>query len=116
MIRRPPRSTLFPYTTLFRSLSRDRASRGDACRHDLTARFVHARLEARHATVERDVGVEVAVSGVEHVAHREAVRPGDTGDRLEHVRQGGAGDYGILDHEVARQAPHGAEGLLATLP
>src|SRR2546428_1368529 len=29
MIRRPPRSTLFPYTTLFRS--RDR---GDAARHD----------------------------------------------------------------------------------
>src|SRR2546422_8542731 len=26
MIRRPPRSTLFPYTTLFRSLHRDRAS------------------------------------------------------------------------------------------
>src|SRR2546429_956233 len=27
MIRRPPRSTLFPYTTLFRS------NRGDECRH-----------------------------------------------------------------------------------
>src|SRR2546430_12056977 len=27
MIRRPPRSTLFPYTTLLRSLSRDVASR-----------------------------------------------------------------------------------------
>src|SRR2546422_8442793 len=27
MIRRPPRSTLFPYTTLFRSLSRIRALR-----------------------------------------------------------------------------------------
>src|SRR2546422_2624720 len=26
MIRRPPRSTLFPYTTLFRSLATDRAS------------------------------------------------------------------------------------------
>src|SRR5260370_28460355 len=26
MIRRPPRSTLFPYTTLFRSISRARAS------------------------------------------------------------------------------------------
>src|SRR6202789_2364759 len=35
MIRRPPRSTLFPYTTLFRSLSMDLASRGlpvDQCR------------------------------------------------------------------------------------
>src|SRR3712207_8397513 len=29
MIRRPPRSTLFPYTTLFRSASRDFASRGN---------------------------------------------------------------------------------------
>src|SRR3712207_8873304 len=28
MIRRPPRSTLFPYTTLFRSLIRDRRERG----------------------------------------------------------------------------------------
>src|SRR5688572_31836255 len=36
MIRRPPRSTLFPYTTLFRSsLSRGRSSRWrrDRCRH-----------------------------------------------------------------------------------
>src|SRR5688572_32059872 len=29
MIRRPPRSTLFPYTTLFRSQARDRPSKGD---------------------------------------------------------------------------------------
>src|SRR5260370_20304449 len=37
MIRRPPRSTLFPYTTLFRSENRDRRSglarvRGHPCR------------------------------------------------------------------------------------
>src|SRR5260370_9704062 len=30
MIRRPPRSTLFPYTTLFRSLIRDRFNQHDA--------------------------------------------------------------------------------------
>src|SRR5256885_4424295 len=30
MIRRPPRSTLFPYTTLFRSLGARRAAGGDA--------------------------------------------------------------------------------------
>src|SRR5256885_9089238 len=30
MIRRPPRSTLFPYTTLFRSLGRRRAAAGQA--------------------------------------------------------------------------------------
>src|SRR3712207_7054150 len=32
MIRRPPRSTLFPYTTLFRSSPRDRAARGAPAR------------------------------------------------------------------------------------
>src|SRR3989442_10076633 len=36
MIRRPPRSTLFPYTTLFRSpLARRRGRRPDAGRRDL---------------------------------------------------------------------------------
>src|SRR3712207_8444988 len=30
MIRRPPRSTLFPYTTLFRSLDQQRAAEQDA--------------------------------------------------------------------------------------
>src|SRR5438034_3446835 len=35
MIRRPPRSTLFPYTTLFRSLSRERCR---CHRHRLHAR------------------------------------------------------------------------------
>src|SRR5436309_9945862 len=32
MIRRPPRSTLFPYTTLFRSRSWSRAVRSRGCR------------------------------------------------------------------------------------
>src|SRR2546422_2632513 len=72
MIRRPPRSTLFPYTTLFRSLPRDRAAGGDAGGHDLAAGGVHAGLEPRHAAVERNVGGEVAVPRVEHVTDREA--------------------------------------------
>src|SRR5438034_11057931 len=32
MLRRPPRSTLFPYTTLFRSLMRERLAGPDAAR------------------------------------------------------------------------------------
>src|SRR2546426_2059481 len=31
MIRRPPRSTLFPYTTLFRSHSLKRSTRSESC-------------------------------------------------------------------------------------
>src|SRR3712207_8091223 len=38
MIRRPPRSTLFPYTTLFRSRHRRR-------RHDPALDVVHAELQ-----------------------------------------------------------------------
>src|SRR5260370_32470461 len=40
MIRRPPRSTLFPYTTLFRSPARRPAQR---LREDLAGRRAHAR-------------------------------------------------------------------------
>src|SRR2546422_2739524 len=51
MIRRPPRSTLFPYTTLFRSrrLNRDRDG-----------------LEVAHLTYQHDVGI---------LAQRRAQRP-----------------------------------------
>src|SRR2546430_10877783 len=35
MMRRPPRSTLFPYTTLFRSAAADRADRLATVRRDL---------------------------------------------------------------------------------
>src|SRR5215216_7701629 len=39
MIRRPPRSTLFPYTTLFRSRARGRATcTGQARRDDIVVR------------------------------------------------------------------------------
>src|SRR2546427_12899217 len=40
MIRRPPRSTLFPYTTLFRSHAR--SERGNPCAHQAAAGAVPA--------------------------------------------------------------------------
>src|SRR5258708_13177866 len=47
MIRRPPRSTLFPYTTLFRS------------DHDLVGQRVHQRAEIRdQLALARDLAVE----------------------------------------------------------
>src|SRR6266516_5725116 len=55
MIRRPPRSTLFPYTTLFRSSSASRARRGWEC-HLLDVRGVagdrkSTRLNSSHRTI-----------------------------------------------------------------
>src|SRR2546428_6942360 len=59
MIRRPPRSTLFPYTTLFRSPARRRAralahpARARAGRqHDADALLRHARARSEEHTSE----------------------------------------------------------------
>src|SRR2546421_6261964 len=45
MIRRPPRSTLFPYTTLFRSPSRKPPARGERihCESRASSRQIHCR-------------------------------------------------------------------------
>src|SRR3712207_9008337 len=62
MIRRPPRSTLFPYTTLFRScLDNPDEPTEDAAEHevpDLDARDAHARLPGPQRVTARGVGVE----------------------------------------------------------
>src|SRR2546422_5457398 len=51
MIRRPPRSTLFPYTTLFRSADLSRWELAAFLVHDL-----HNRVEDGHADRERTRG------------------------------------------------------------
>src|SRR3712207_7154252 len=43
MIRRPPRSTLFPYTTLFRSQHRDQRARERLLRHQVGVSGVRRR-------------------------------------------------------------------------
>src|SRR5690349_24248542 len=64
MIRRPPRSTLFPYTTLFRSDKRPDGRERDA----------DAGEEARHpADTAMELGQAVQQ---EHAAHREAHEEG----------------------------------------
>src|SRR5256885_13155257 len=60
MIRRPPRSTLFPYTTLFRS-RRPRACTGGACLVDtfaIVAIAVIAVIAAIHAQQLRQRGLQ----------------------------------------------------------
>src|SRR2546421_9405231 len=61
MIRRPPRSTLFPYTTLFRSLRRPQRQRGGESGH-LASRAADA-LGARESAASRN-----GVGAVPHVA------------------------------------------------
>src|SRR2546422_11157570 len=49
MIRRPPRSTLFPYTTLFRSIRRALLARIDPVRMPLMHLSLATAMEARRA-------------------------------------------------------------------
>src|SRR2546430_8316749 len=45
MIRRPPRSTLFPYTTLFRSAKRNLAEASNGSEPACTQTFTHRELQ-----------------------------------------------------------------------
>src|SRR5438309_6423316 len=64
MIRRPPRSTLFPYTTLFRSCLVQRAR--DLGRQPL----LYLKSSAKHLDEPRDLGQtnDLVVGHVRHVA------------------------------------------------
>src|SRR2546429_6411261 len=73
MIRRPPRSTLFPYTTLFRSPSGVRGSpfqRPDSCRALLKCLSTQQRSRRSGATPVRPVRVEAGerVRSEEHTS------------------------------------------------
>src|SRR3712207_8451317 len=75
MIRRPPRSTLFPYTTLFRSQDQVEAALGREVAHDLDDRVAHLVVGRG-----RDL-VEAAPALLHHALHRgdlllEIVAPG----------------------------------------
>src|SRR2546426_5627207 len=59
MIRRPPRSTLFPYTTLFRSRVHDRgaaqhADRGREDREERECAVQRSAVRSLHGVLQRD--------------------------------------------------------------
>src|SRR2546430_9236726 len=54
MIRRPPRSTLFPYTTLFRSLGPERFSSPEVGSHRMQRAARASRQEGAHSPASRD--------------------------------------------------------------
>src|SRR3712207_7506021 len=62
MIRRPPRSTLFPYTTLFRSLTKVAYASGGGEAIDI------ALKSARHATKKRRIVSIVKARSEEHTS------------------------------------------------
>src|SRR3712207_7430396 len=71
MIRRPPRSTLFPYTTLFRSLDVEvhAAERGDAAEGD--REVAHLEQRAHGATVAASTSASAAGAAPSRAAIQE---------------------------------------------
>src|SRR3989449_9898647 len=84
MIRRPPRSTLFPYTTLFRSLEGDReaAGQGDAGRVPPGARQAAPRHRRGAAGLDLAMGKVTGFLEFE----REKVHQQPVPERLKHWR------------------------------
>src|SRR3712207_7086606 len=81
MIRRPPRSTLFPYTTLFRSVAGDPADQA----------LLQVRVQPRLEVADRLVGA----------AHEQPVEPAPLEEGEGHVR-------GVLE-VVLRSEEHTSE-------
>src|SRR2546422_9351472 len=86
MIRRPPRSTLFPYTTLFRSLAAEQADHGEGDlldADDLADGIrVAEEVQRRRLPEQRDLGRAVHVL----LEHRPADLDGPVA-RLEVIRR-----------------------------
>src|SRR5690242_18964783 len=90
MIRRPPRSTLFPYTTLFRSSAREvvavRSARRIVDQHRSAARAPLRRGNILTAGNQYEMSVEVTMGDdFFRQTHRNSMR-----DRNESVRAGEA--------------------------
>src|SRR2546425_3162122 len=106
MIRRPPRSTLFPYTTLFRSTGREQPQRIGAQQLRAAARGGGDRLERTQSRVHEQGHLLVqGVTGNEQLVR--GVRP----------RGNGAACAPVLSHELILSPPRAAERLeVAPLP
>src|SRR2546427_7836886 len=79
MIRRPPRSTLFPYTTLFRSFALTAAGRSTAAFHDHT----HAGPRARNGLLWPRADLEGA--RIEALARARGAPGGEVGQHTQVV-------------------------------
>src|SRR3712207_7377246 len=74
MIRRPPRSTLFPYTTLFRSEGIDHLRHEPALLLDLRGALGHLALEPLRVLGKAQRGGEHVADGGEEESDRKSTR------------------------------------------
>jgi len=97
-------------------LSGDASAGVNARVHDLCHRLVHPLALLRIVRAIRDVGVQVPIPSVKHVAHEDPVLLADGVDRREDLGQTGAGNHRVLNDEMGCKPSHSPKGLLASLP
>ena len=94
----------------------DRATGLDTRLHDLRHRGVHPLRRAWFVGIVRNIGMEIAVARMKHIAHLDTVSCADAGDDVEYFGKSGARYNGVLHDERGRDATHGPERFLASLP
>src|SRR2546422_11568628 len=103
MIRRPPRSTLFPYTTLFRSLVHGRLSPDE---RDATMRaFRDNAVQVLVATSVVEVGIDVPNATVMLIEHAERFGLAQLHQLRGRVGRGAAASHCILLSDAPESAP-----------
>src|SRR2546422_11614044 len=84
MIRRPPRSTLFPYTTLFRSVAKQECERLD--REMAEALKAREQLDGLWAELEPIERLKRELAALETLQKEETARRADEGQLAELMR------------------------------
>src|SRR2546422_9223411 len=109
MIRRPPRSTLFPYTTLFRSLAREGV---DGAEEHVVADLVEVAAVAEPRAGRRDVVGRRLALGLHEDRQVDEVPPVPPGERRQELEPIAVGLHDHLDR--LRLVRRRLEALLPT--
>src|SRR5258708_27569048 len=113
MIRRPPRSTLFPYTTLFRSLRS--FGRDVAALDQLGVSFGHLERRLLALAPEADVKLVLAYAKITYRKVRQPARKEGIDIKLVTRRIRKESQYGLGEHQYRAGPPglrHGCTEIL----
>src|SRR5579885_2940471 len=97
-------------------LASDRASRRDAQIENAGRERVGGLFLAWDAAVVEHKGVQIAVSRVKYIGDAQTRLLAEPRNLREHFRQRRPRDHAVLHNIVPRNAAHGGEGSLASLP
>ena len=97
-------------------LTADAAARRDAKPQDLGRQRLHPLPHPRLIGAVKDEGVKVAVAGMEHIGHRQAVALAQFADGPHHFRERRARHHPVLEVVAGEATAEGRDRRLAPLP